>query len=300
MNKQHTEVFAPENITHAHILACVNTVLNEKQHKYSQVRICDVGCGDGRLLNYLAKCLPILNPTLTFHFTGLDVADSGVQSAGFFSETIELLSKAHPEIEWHSNLHLVTASSLWPFDNNSVDIVISNQVLEHVNNHVHFFSELKRILKDGGESLHLFPLIHYFWEGHLLMPLVHRFKERRSIARYIKFMSKIGIGTYKQHKLQNGETIDSFSERHADYMLFLTNYLTDLQLLQILKLTGLRASFRFTEEFYLAKLRQIVGKPYKTDYTNESFLLSGPVFFQLFKRISSITLRIEKKNIYTR
>jgi SAM-dependent methyltransferase len=300
MNKKLVKVPAPQNITHAHILACVNTMLIERQDEHSLVRICDIGCGDGRLLSYLAACLPILKPTLTFHFCGLDVADSGVQSNGFFSGTLETLYNDHPEVDWKNNLHLITASSLWPFEDDSIDIVVSNQVLEHVNNHSHFFLELKRTLKQEGQSIHLFPLIHYFWEGHLLMPLVHRIKERRSIARFIKFMSRLGIGTYKQHRKKNDETIESFSERHADYMLFLTNYLTDMQLLQILKLTGLRATFRFTEEFYLAKLRQIIGKLYKTDYVHESLLLSGPLFFQFFKRISSITLHIEKKNIYLR
>jgi ubiquinone/menaquinone biosynthesis C-methylase UbiE len=41
-------------------------------------------------------------------------------------------------------------SSIWPLDNNSVDILIADYVLEHVKDPDLFFSELNRVLKTNG------------------------------------------------------------------------------------------------------------------------------------------------------
>ena len=38
----------------------------------------------------------------------------------------------------------------WPLKDNSVDCVVSNQVVEHLSNLDHFFSEAERVLKPGG------------------------------------------------------------------------------------------------------------------------------------------------------
>jgi SAM-dependent methyltransferase len=38
----------------------------------------------------------------------------------------------------------------WPIEDNSVDCVVSNQVVEHLTNLDHFFSEAQRVLKPGG------------------------------------------------------------------------------------------------------------------------------------------------------
>jgi SAM-dependent methyltransferase len=38
----------------------------------------------------------------------------------------------------------------WPFDDNSIDCVVTNQVIEHLSDVDHFFSEASRVLKKGG------------------------------------------------------------------------------------------------------------------------------------------------------
>ena len=56
---------------------------------------------------------------------------------------------------------------------NFFDIVITNQVLEHMSNKIDFINELKRILKTGGFSYNILPAKFRFIEVHLKMPFVH-------------------------------------------------------------------------------------------------------------------------------
>lgn len=46
--------------------------------------------------------------------------------------------------------HRITPGGPWPVADASVDLVVSNSVLEHVEDPDHFFSELRRVLKPGG------------------------------------------------------------------------------------------------------------------------------------------------------
>lgn len=39
---------------------------------------------------------------------------------------------------------------IWPFQNESIDCVVTNQVIEHLSDLDHFFSEASRVLKKGG------------------------------------------------------------------------------------------------------------------------------------------------------
>jgi len=83
------------NITHQHLLAVLNTQLLGRQPESGPVTICDIGCGDGRFLAYLAQCLPVLRPDLQFEFLGLDVDDSGVQAEGFFNAPWKISVASH-------------------------------------------------------------------------------------------------------------------------------------------------------------------------------------------------------------
>lgn len=154
---------------------------------------------------------------------------------------------------------LISSTAAWPFADKSIDFAISNQVPEHVRDHDAFFSELSRVLKPEGVSFHLFPLKHYFWEGHLRMPLVHRFQSFELLRWWIALMSRLHIGIYKEHRRDYGVSIAQFSESHADYMVRMTNYLSKSELLRLCKRQGFRSGFKFTKNFYFARLRGLFG-----------------------------------------
>lgn len=287
-----------QNITHQHILACLNTkVADIAQSK--KICILDVGCGNGELIAYLSDCLPLLNPGLEFEFHGLDVTDSNVQADGFFEVTVRMLIERQPDVDWRSRLSLITSTSPWPYDDGYFDIVMSNQVLEHVADHSRFFAETRRCLRDSGASFHLFPLIHYIQEGHIHIPLVHWIKRHGLLQSYIRMMSRLGFGSFSEHREKYGMTLRHYAEEHADYMTFMTNYLTAGELLSHCKRAGLRADFSFTTDFYRAKLRSILRRPVLYTYRTPRPWRDMVDFFFL-KRVSSITLFIEKKQIYAR
>jgi hypothetical protein len=169
---------------------------------------------------------------------------------------------------------------------------LSNQVLEHVWNHKHFFSEHARVLKNGGIGIHLFPLKHYIYEGHLLIPFAHRITDWFLLKSYIALLSKFRLGAYKSH---NNLSIDEYSEMHADYMTFYTNYLFYSEAINAVKQANMRPSLKYTADFYWHKLRQLFRwntRIYLGEHKRAGLLYS--LVNHSLKYVSCITLFIEK------
>lgn len=286
------------SITHQHLLACMATVVDAGSLD-RPLRVLDLGCGNGEMIAFVSAALPILQPGCELEIHGLDVADSGVQASGFFARTLGALHERFPNIDWENRLSLVTSKEAWPYPDEYFDFIYSNQVLEHVADHDLLFREIRRTLCAGALSVHLFPLIHYLQEGHIHIPLAHRVRGHGPLRSYIKFMSRLGFGSFGEHRREFGMTLDQYAEEHADYLTFMTNYLTAKELLAAAKRSGLRADFRFTAGFYLAKLRAMLRRPPVYKYDAPRPLRDALAFFAL-KRVSSITLVLEKKQSYAR
>ncbi len=66
-----------------------------------------------------------------------------------------------------------------PYEDNTFDVVFSISVLEHAKNKRQCFEEIRRILKGGGVSIHLFPAKYYLpSEPHIFVPLANCFWPR--------------------------------------------------------------------------------------------------------------------------
>jgi len=289
------------SITHVHLRACLKTELSKQASPSAQegrTRILDAGCGNGTLLSYLQGCLEAENRADAFELFGFDVADHGVQGAGFMDRTQALLSEQWASIDWAQRLRVIDASQSWPFDSGQFDAVVSNQVLEHVHDHKHFFSECWRVLKDGGVSFHLFPLKHYIYEGHLNLPWVHRIRSHDLRTAYISLLSRIGLGKFSEAHRKTGVALADFAAAHADYMAFWTNYLSESEMLDCARSVGFRASFRYTPEFYEQKLRRVLARETKDLYEDSSRSLWDSTATKLLRYVSSVTLTLIKKNAY--
>jgi len=95
--------------------------------------VLDVGCGRGALSEdpiLLRRNLQILRGKAA-KIIGIDV-DRGAQSNPFLDE-----------------FRLIKADS-WPVDSNSIDLIVADCVLEHIENPQQFFVEIRRVLRDGG------------------------------------------------------------------------------------------------------------------------------------------------------
>ncbi len=290
------------SITHLHIYAIINTII---KHKYNSqgittIKILDVGCGSGVLLSTLIKELPLKNPGISFEFYGIDVDDSHVQERGYFNKTISLLQFVAPQIVWQDNLKLITSNDRWPFANGFFDIIFSNQVMEHVFNQELFLNEINRTMKEDGYSFHLYPLRHYLYEGHLLIPFVHKFKNWTTTYFWIKWASYLRIGTYKKNK-QNGlvNSIHEYAEKHADYLTYQVNYQTLKEINATAKHCRLKSSFDFTYPYYKQKIRSIVRMRLIEEYKKKDIRSSSNSFYFIFlKYVSGITLVLRKNDTF--
>jgi len=290
----------PESITHLHLASCINSLLINDRRLYLKkcILILDAGCGNGKLISYLTSILGHLQPNKDFVIHGFDIVDHGVQRDGFIGETVGMLSILHPHIDWSKRIHALSADDSWNFNTEDFDFILSNQVLEHVADKQSFFRNINAKLVAGGYSVHLAPLKHCIQEGHIFIPFAHRFRSFAGLCGYISFMSRLGFGNFPRQSGPNGVTLKDWSERHADYIYFWTNYATESETLDYCRKNRLRADFRFSLEFYTSKLREIfkLGPKYVYRYRDRGFF--DLFIIKLLRYISSVTLVCKKDNTY--
>ena len=85
-----------------------------------------------------------------------------------------------------------------PFDDAVFDLVVNNQVMEHVADLDATLGEIHRVLKPGGLILSLFPARDVWREGHIGIPLAHRLPRGRARFYYTWALRALGLGTWKE------------------------------------------------------------------------------------------------------
>lgn len=257
------------------------------------IRILDVGCGNCELISYLEAYVPMFNKDPGIEVYGFDVTDSKVQFSDYFDKAFQMLTSRHNHINWETRLRIIKSIDAWPFDDEFFDIVVSNQVVEHVHDHGHFFSQNWRVLKENGFSIHLFPVKNYILEGHLNLPYVHRIKQWRFLYRYIRFLSALQIGKWKH--LKNRCSLEDYAESYADFLTHSCNYLSIGDLLSYGKKCGFRTGFNYTGNFYYEKLKELFRMKHKFKYPKENTYM---FLIHIFKYIQCVTLFLEKQDSY--
>src|SRR4051794_20883984 len=94
-------------------------------------RLLDVGCADGSLTEEVAR------RTGATQLFGMELADIFIAPAR--ARGIEVAQ--------------TDVTVRWPYEDASMDVVMSNQVIEHVAMTDFFFEEIKRVLKPGGYAI---------------------------------------------------------------------------------------------------------------------------------------------------
>jgi SAM-dependent methyltransferase len=90
-----------------------------------------------------------------------------------------------------------------PFGDSTFDLVISNQVFEHVEDLNLVLAEITRVLKPGAQLLALFPAREVIREGHCGVPLIHWFPRQSGLRYpYMRLMRAFGLGYFKEGKTQ--------------------------------------------------------------------------------------------------
>lgn len=113
-------------------------------------RILDFGCGSGELVHRMRR--------IGFDAWG---CDNGAFRSGDYKPDTFLAE-------------IGTAPYRLPYPDSHFDAVISTSVLEHARNKPEAFAEIRRVLRPGGVTVHLFPSKWYLpSEPHIYVPLVN-------------------------------------------------------------------------------------------------------------------------------
>ena len=145
----------------------------------------------------------------------------------------------------------------WPFGDAEFDIVVSNQVGEHVVDLETFCAENARVLRPGGFGVHAFPLKHILLEPHMRMPLVHRVRDHELRSWLIGHFSR--FGSYRTYA-REGVGAHEFALSLADYCRTFTTYRTWRQVCDEFHRHGFRVSYRHSSTLAQRGLWRLVGK----------------------------------------
>ena len=119
-------------------------ILREKTERQERLSLLDIGTGNGEIAKYLSEF---------YNVVSVDVIDQRVVQEGFKFIQVE--------------------GEELPFADQSFDVVISNHVIEHVENADFHLSEIKRVLKEDGLAYLATPNRFWPWEAHNDLLLLH-------------------------------------------------------------------------------------------------------------------------------
>lgn len=163
-------------------------------------RVLDYGCGRGELVTELRR-------------RGVDCYGTEVFYGGGSYDSPELTAL----IDEGAVKHFREDEPV-PFPDGTFDLIISNQVLEHVSALDIVVAELDRLLADGGRMYHHFPSREVLREGHIGIPLAHRFPPGRARRLYTLALRTAGLGYYK------GESPREWTARKLEWLDAYTHY----------------------------------------------------------------------------
>jgi SAM-dependent methyltransferase len=281
---------------HGHMLNILEAELARRQPVDHSARILDVGCGDCRFLAYANRRLPERSGR-ALHLHGMDVTDAAIQREGYFQAGLERLYAADSSVDWSNRLHLVASDDPWPFESESFDAVVSNQVGEHVHDIDFFLSEACRVVRPGGFAVHIFPLKQYILEGHTGTPLAHRVLSHDLRTRYLATFARMGFSKVGPLRLMPGESPEQFGETRSDYISFQTKYRTWVEVSSAATEAGWRATYRYTSHLYLLKLGYLLGHDLRGVYRRPRPLVDALTFRPL-SLVSSVTIFLEKEQSF--
>lgn len=159
--------------------------------------VLDIGCGNGSIVKEYRG--------LGYKAFGCDFAfKEGLDVEGLHSYGLIRLIKREPY--------------RLPFADDAFDLVVSDQVFEHVQNYDETLSEIRRVLKPEGISLHFFPSRYTPIEPHVYVPLATIVQTRWWLAIW----AILGV----RAPLQKSMSVREVTDANHVYLTSHTNYLS--------------------------------------------------------------------------
>lgn len=182
----------------------------------STLRVLDVGCGRGATVAWLVEN--------GWDAYGIEVEDSYIRNA---SSVVE------------ENRVRLVRDDRYPFPDSFFDLVISDQVLEHVADFPILAREISRTSRPGAAGIHIFPPRRIMREPHLLMPLVHWFPKGRARRLAIASAMRLGLGAPYFPTYSFRDRVSIF----ADYSEKQTFYRRPTEVSEIFSEVGIECDF---------------------------------------------------------
>lgn len=226
-----------------------------------ETRVLDFGCGSGR--------------------TVYDYRDSGIEAYGFdIANGVEL--RQADDIGWFRfaltgraanvpDYRVAEAAYRIGFEDQSFDLVVSNSVFEHVQDHDLALREIARVLRRGGLSIHVFPARYSLIEPHLFVPLGGAI---RTLSWY-RLWAHLGV----RNRFQGQMAAEDVAKANLHYSRTGVNYLPVESILQL-------ARAYFTEATLAPRLWTIGGFRHP--------MVRIPPFDWLYSRLSTVVLWLRK------
>lgn len=186
-----------------------------------QSRIVDLGCGAGRFIDAMRAA--------GFAAEGCDVYEASGEGAA--------------ALRAQGLIKPITLDPYrLPYDDSSVDYIVSETVLEHVMNPENVACEMARVLKPGGAAFHFFPARYAPVESHTFIPFASFIQH----PFYLKFWALLGL----RNQYQKGMSVQAVTAHNASFLKNQTNYLTEGQMRAVYAPYFKRVDF--IEDIYLS------------------------------------------------
>ena len=275
--------------THHHISAAVAAESDRRGWASSALRVADVGCGDGSLIEFLHARRP------NWELHGYDIVDYiGGGPKDFPASTIDRLRSRIPDVDWHHRIRLGCDAEPWPYGDASIDVVITNQVIEHIADLSGFLAEMRRVMAPGGFAVNIFPLRNRIKEGHIHVPLSAHVRGQDQRDELVRAAHRIGVGKQSHRNKPGGAT------EASEYIAFSTYYRSFLEIARACKPLGLRCAYRYSSGIYRQKARGLIRRPTIASYKQSSNALLEFLSFSIYKWLSAVTIVLERPSPGTR
>jgi SAM-dependent methyltransferase len=147
-----------------------------------QLRILDYGCGEGQVVRLLREA--------GYNCHGCDIYYGGGQ-AQELPQLKQLVSLGF--------VHVIPEDGDLPYQAGSFDVILANQVFEHVKDLGAVLRRLAPLLRPGGHLLAHFPTKEVWKEGHIGIPFAHWFPQGSKFrAVYTLGLRWLGMGYFKR------------------------------------------------------------------------------------------------------
>lgn len=220
-----------------------------------QTCVLDFGCGEGWVV---------------YSFRKQGVKAYGVDIFSYCEEATQRCQEEHLASADENVFRMMDMNDYRiPFDDNTFDVVISDQVFEHVQNYPEALAEIKRVLKPGGCGLHVIPSRYNPIEGHVFIPLATIVRNRP----YLAFWALLGV----RNEYQRGLGWREVAKLNYEYLRSSTTYYSKPKIRRLI--LNEFGNVSFVEELFL---KYNTGRIHKYLYPLCKIIPGIPALFSTF------------------